>query len=60
MRIRLRDVAVVSGFAFAAAGWPACQPSGTSAHPTASAAAASCKLTVLYQDNDDGEIEPCG
>ena len=45
--------------ALLAAGWPACQPTGTKTSGTADAGVA-CGITVLYQNNGNGEIEPCG
>ena len=43
-----------------AAGWPACQPSGTTAAPASVLAKNACGFTVLYQNDAYGEIEPCG
>lgn len=45
-------------FALLAAGWPACQP--TPKNNGAADAGAKCGITVLYQNNGNGEIEPCG
>ena len=57
--MRVSDLLPLGAFAILAAGWPACQPSGTSV--TASAkSGARCGITIVYQNNDNGEIEPCG
>lgn len=48
----------LAAFALLAAGWPACQPNGTATVPAKSGA--KCGITVVYQNNDNGEIEPCG
>ena len=49
--------------AAATTGWHGCQPSGSAKGPAAAAtpaSAASCGVTLLYQNNNNGEIEPCG
>jgi len=43
----------------------ACQPTGPAAAgktgtPAGAGSAGNCGITVLYQNNGDGEIEPCG
>ena len=46
--------------ALLAAGWPACQPTGSKNPGSPADAGAKCAITVLYQNNGNGEIEPCG
>jgi hypothetical protein len=55
MRV-LGSVAIASFGILALAGWPACQPSS----PTATRPNGARGITVLYQNNANGEIEPCG
>jgi len=56
-RMRVTDWLPLGGLAILAAGWPACQPTGTG---TAPAKGGKCGITIVYQNNDNGEIEPCG
>jgi hypothetical protein len=54
-----------AALAISTAGWHGCQPTGKSPTPVSSIVGAAdskgaCGLTVLYQNNADGEIEPCG
>ena len=48
--------------AVSAGSFHACQPAApvSSAKTGATPSAGNCGVTVLYQNNGDGEIEPCG
>ncbi len=48
----------LASIALLTAGWQACQPSR--ATTSGAAGGKACGLTVVYQNNNNGEIEPCG
>ena len=66
----MRSLAVAFPFFVLAAssiGYHGCQPStagsprpSLAAAPSAAVSGAACGLTILYQNNGNGEIEPCG
>ena len=67
----MRSLAVAFPFlVIASVGWHGCQPSSSSAvsrsaaaapvSPSGNVTASACGLTILYQNNGNGEIEPCG
>lgn len=47
----------LASIALLTAGWQACQPSGTT---SSAPKGKTCGLSIVYQNNNNGEIEPCG
>jgi len=58
-RLRGLDFLPLVALGLLASGYPACQPTGTSASAPVPASKA-CGFTVLFQNDLYGEIEPCG